>query len=401
MSERFTMPPTDAVDLSGRTILQVVPQLETGGAEITTMEMSEAIVKAGGRALVATEGGALEEKIIAQGGEIVTLPVASKNPFTMWRNVRRLADLMKNENVDLIHGRSRAPCWSSLFAAKRANIPFVTTFHSTVHEQPRAKVFYNSSLMRGQRVIANSHFTAARIQAVYPSMTEKLRVIPRGCDETALAHDNFSAAQNAAKRKQWGVGQNAFVIICPARVTHLKGQHVLIEAVGLLKDDLLESKRSLSLVLVGSAQGRDDYVAQLQDRAAQFGLDDRLVMTGLETDMPSAYAAADVAIVPTIRPEPFGRTCIEAQAASLPVIASDDGGFRETVIAKPADAGGSGFLVTPDNAQDLADAIEAVLAMDKAQKHKMGENGRANVLANYTRTAMCNRTLQVYKELIG
>ncbi len=395
-ADEFTMPATEPVDLSGRTILQIVPQLETGGAEITTMEMSEAIVKAGGRALVASEGGALEDKIIAEGGEIVHLPVASKNPLTMWRNIGRLADLMRRENIDLIHGRSRAPCWSAFFAAQRTNIPFVTTFHSTVHAQPRAKVFYNSSLMRGQRVIANSHFTAARIRSVYPLMAEKLRVIPRGCNETALARSNFSAAKIAAKRQKWGVDDDAFVIMCPARVTHLKGQHVLIEALGLVK-----SAHKPTLVLVGSAQGRDDYVAQLTRRAGQLGLSQRLVMTGLEADMPSAYAAADLAIVPTIRPEPFGRTCIEAQAATLPVIASDDGGFRETVIAKPAGEGGSGFLVTPDNAQALAAAIDNVLAMSKAEREKLGRNGRANVLENYTRTAMCNRTLNVYRELLA
>lgn len=401
MSERFTMPSTEAVDLTGRTILQVVPELETGGAEITTWEMAEAVVKAGGRALVASEGGSLSTAIEKAGGEIFNLPVASKNPFTMWANVRRLAQLMRDEKVDLIHGRSRAPCWSALFAAKRTDTPFVTTFHSTVHARPRAKVFYNSSLMRGQRVIANSHFTAARIKKVYPSMAQKLRVIPRGCDEVALARSGFSKQSIAAKRRDWGVAQNAFVIMCPARVTHLKGQHVLIEALGLLKETFEKKKMQPTLVLVGSAQGRDDFVAQLRQRAGQLGLAEQLVITGLETNMPSAYAAADLAIVPTIRPEPFGRTCIEAQAASLPVIASDAGGFRETVIAKAADAGGSGFLVTPDHAEDLAAAIDEALAMSVSERQKLGENGRANVLENYTRTAMCNRTLQVYKELIG
>ena len=160
MSNRFPMPPTEKVDLSGRTILQVVPELETGGAEITTMEMAEAIIGAGGRALVVSQGGALEDRIKAMGGEVAHMPVASKNPFIMARNIGRLARLMQAARVDLIHGRSRAPCWSALLAAKRAQIPFVTTFHSTVHDRPRAKILYNSSLVRGRVSIANSHFTA-------------------------------------------------------------------------------------------------------------------------------------------------------------------------------------------------------------------------------------------------
>ncbi|CAI8230365.1 MAG: N-acetyl-alpha-D-glucosaminyl L-malate synthase [Alphaproteobacteria bacterium] len=396
MSNRFQMPSTDAVDLTGRTILQVVPELETGGAEITTMEMAEAIVKAGGRALVASEGGALESRIEAAGGEIVHMPVASKNPVTLWRNVGRLAKLMHAENVDLIHGRSRAPCWSALFAAKRTQTPYVTTFHSTVHGTPRAKVLYNSSLVRGQVSIANSHFTAARIEAIYPWAKSRLRVIPRGCDERALAQDNFSSADRLAKRAEWDVDEDAFVIICPARITHLKGQHVLIEALGQI-DHTLKPK----LVLVGSAQGRENYVSDLKNQAAALGLSHRLVFAGLETNMPSAYAAADLAIVPTIRPEPFGRTIIEAQAAGLPVIGSDAGGYRETIIAKAPEEGGTGWLAEMGNAAALAAQISAALTMPKTAFLKLGENGRANVLANYTRNAMCNRTLNVYQECLS
>ena len=395
MSNRFQMPSTDAVDLTGRTILQVVPELETGGAEITTMEMAEAIVQAGGRALVASEGGALESRIEAAGGEIVHVPVASKNPFTLWRNVGRLAKLMQDENVDLIHGRSRAPCWSALFAAKHTDRPYVTTFHSTVHDTPRAKVLYNSSLVRGQISIANSHYTAARIEAVYPWVKTRLRVVPRGCDERALAPENFSSAKRLAKRAEWGVDEDAFIIICPARVTDLKGQHVLLEAMGLLK-----TQRQPHLICVGSAQGRDDYVAALKAQANDLGLASRVVFTGLESNMPAAYAAADLAIVPTIRPEPFGRTIIEAQAACLPVIGSDAGGYRETIIANAPEDGGTGWLAEMGNAAALAAQIDAALTMPEAALLKLGENGRANVLAHYTREAMCNRTLNVYRELL-
>jgi glycosyltransferase involved in cell wall biosynthesis len=395
-SGRLHMPSQDTVDLTGRVILQVVPELETGGAEITTMEMAEAIVKAGGRALVASQGGALESQIKAAGGELFHLPVASKNPLTMWRNVGRLAALMRAENVDIIHGRSRAPCWSALFAAKRTQTPHVTTFHSTVHESPRAKVLYNSSLVRGQISIANSHFTAARIEAVYPWAAERLRVVPRGCDAAALARDHFSPSDIAGKRARWGVDKDAFVIICPARVTHLKGQHVLIEALGRIKSDV-----EPRLILVGSTQGRDDYVAALKAQANDLGLASRLMFTGLETHMPLAYAAADLAIVPTIRPEPFGRTIIEAQAASLPVIGSDGGGYRETINSAHPDQGGTGWLAEMGDADALAAAIEAALALTPSDFEKIGENGRANILAHYTRAAMCNRTLNVYRELLS
>ena len=395
------MPPTEAVDLTGRTILQVVPELKTGGAEVTTWEMAEAIVKAGGRALIASEGGALSAAIEKAGGEIFNLPVASKNPFTIWANIRRLAQLMRDEKVDLIHGRSRAPCWSALLAARRVRRPYLATYHSKVHETPRLKVFYNSVMTRGRLTIANSHFTAARIFQVHGICETALRVIPRGCDTDALDRTRFSKADIKNKRAQWGVPASAFVIICPARLTSWKGQHILLHALHKLKSDTLPSDTLPYVVCVGDAQGRDAYVDNLKAIAKRANMQDRLVLAGHESDMPAAYAAADLAVMPSTIAEPFGRTTIEAQAASLPVIASNAGGFRETVIAKAASAGGSGFLVTPEHSEDLAVAIDVILAMSAAERAKLGENGRANVLENYTRTAMCHRTLQVYKELIG
>lgn len=396
VNDAFLMPPTGAVDLTGKTIMQVVPELDVGGAEITTLEMSRAIIAAGGRALVVSQGGALEGDIEAAGGEVIHMPVATKNPFAVWRHGRALADLAQSRSVDLIHTRSRAPGWSGLRAGKLAGIPFMTTYHSTVHERPRAKVFYNSVLVRGAVSIANSHYTAGQIAKVYPHRRDKIRVVPRGCDVEALARDGFTAAERAEKRAQWGVPDNAFVIMCPARVTHLKGQHVLIDALGQTG-----AGREPYLVLVGSAQGRDEYVAELKALSAAVGLQEHLVFAGLESHMPSAYAAADLAVVPTIRPEPFGRTIIEAQAASLPVIASNGGGFRETVIAEAADKGGTGWLAEMGNVAALRNALDAALAMSPEALSAMGQNGRKNVEANYTQTAMCNRTLNVYHELIG
>ena len=396
MREAFSLPATQAVNLTGKTIMQVVPELDVGGAEITTVEIARAIRQAGGRALVVSQGGALEQKIIDNGGEVIHLPVASKNPFTVWRHGRLLADLAKAEKVDLIHTRSRAPGWSGLRAGKLANIPFMTTYHSTVHEKPRAKVFYNSVLVRGRVSIANSQYTASQIAKVYPQYRDKIRVVPRGCDVDALARHQFSETDRAAKRQQWGVPLDAFVILCPARVTPLKGQHVLLNALGQLSAEVQPY-----LVLVGSAQGRDDYVAELTAQARANGCADRLVFAGLESNMPSAYAAANMAVVPTIRPEPFGRTITEAQAASLPVIASNGGGYRETVIAQPANAGGTGWLAEMGNPDDLAAKLQAALALPPEALFKMGANGRAHVEANYTQAAMCSRTLNVYAELIG
>ena len=147
------------------TILQVVPRLDTGGSEQTTVEIAEALSQAGARALVATEGGRMATAIASCGGEIVTFPVASKNPLTILANVRRLARLIEERGVDLVHARSRAPAWSALLAARRTGRPFVTTYHGAYGNPGPLKTFYNSVMARGDRVIANSRYTADLIAA--------------------------------------------------------------------------------------------------------------------------------------------------------------------------------------------------------------------------------------------
>ena len=166
-SMSFPVPSTAPCSMAGRRILQVVPQLDIGGAEHTTVEMTRAIIAAGGDAIIASEGGVLAEKITAAGGTLINLPVASKNPFTMWRNARLLAELMQHHDIDLIHARSRAPAWSALRAARLTGKPYLATYHSKVHAAPKAKVFYNSVMTRGAVTIANSHFTAQRIHDIH------------------------------------------------------------------------------------------------------------------------------------------------------------------------------------------------------------------------------------------
>jgi glycosyltransferase involved in cell wall biosynthesis len=385
-------------NLSGCTILQVIPELDTGGAEATTLEVAEAILAAGGKALVASQGGAMARQLTAMGAQLIELPVASKNPWTMWRNVGRLARLMKLEGVDIVHARSRAPAWSCLFAARRAGALYMATYHGLVHPRPASKVFYNSVLTRGVAVIANSSYTAQLISDVHGVGSDQIKVVPRGCNVETLARGKITPSQIAEKRAQWGVSGDDFVVLCPARLTPIKGQDVLIKAFGALQAEL-EGAPARKLVLVGSAQGRDDYAQHLQNLAAQYGVLDDVVFAGLETNMAAAYAASDAACVPSTRAEPFGRTIIEAQAGSLPVIASDAGGFRETVLPQSVENGGSGWLVTPGDVSALHHALRELVDMSPAARAQIGENGRAYCTTHFTQTALCARTLSVYQQV--
>lgn len=382
------------------TILQIIPRLDTGGAELATVEIARAVVAAGGRALVLTEGGRLIDDVLRGGGEVIRFPAASKNPLRMLANVGALARFIRAEQVDLVHARSRAPAWTSYLAARRTGRAFVTTYHGAYGSRGRLKTFYNSVMARGDLVIANSRYTAELIRARHGTPEPRLRVIPRGVDLERFDPDRVEPARIAALRQAWGVQPEQRLVLHAARLTAWKGQALVIDAAARLQaDDLLGDT---VIVFAGDAQGRTAYVADLERRIAGAGLQGKVRLVGHCDDMPAAFAAAYVTLVPSTQPEAFGRASAEAQAMGSPVIASDLGASPETVLAAcEGTEGGTGWLVPAGDARRLAEAIAGALSMPPSERAAMGRRCRARILATFSLEAMRRATLAVYDELLG
>ena len=381
------------------TILQVIPRLEAGGAERSTVEIASEIVRAGGRALVATHKGRMARDVIAAGGEVIFSPVHSKNPLTIWRNAARLTNIINEKEVDLIHARSRAPAWSSLLAARRTGVKFVTTYHGAHRAQNAVKRFYNSSLVRSDRVIANSNFTAEAICQAYDLQNDKVQVIPRGVDLDLFQPAMVVEGRVAELLATWSLPgeNNAIRILLPARLTSWKGHEIAIKAISILKSRTGSGKSpNLSVVFCGGVQNNNDYEVFLRAKLDERGVRDMVHIVGDCADMPAAYSWADIVISPSVRPEAFGRVAIEAGAMGKPIIAAAHGGALETVVN-----GESGVLVKPGDAVELADAIEQLQQMSVETRMSMGDNARARVGRLYSAQAMCDATLDVYRDLLG
>ena len=386
--------PPSAAGLAGACVLQVIPALETGGAERTTLEVARALVAAGARSVVASEGGGLVPRLEAEGSCHVRLPVASKNPFQMLRNRRLLRRLARDCGAGLIHARSRAPAWPALWAARDLGLPLVTTYHGAYGARGRAKAYYNSVMARGDVVIANSRFTAEAIRAAYAGWSfmdeARLVTIPRGADLSAFDPAALTEERRAAARAALGGG--AFGVLLPGRLTAWKGQRVLIDAARLLRDR--GQAPGLTVALVGGAQGRDGYEGELRGMIEAHGLTDIVHLRGHWDDMPAAYDWADVVVSASTRPEAFGRVAVEAMAMGRPVLASAHGGALETVVD-----GETGRLVLPGDAGALADALAALRA-DPDARARLGAAGRARARDRFSVEAMTSATLSVYKGLL-
>jgi glycosyltransferase involved in cell wall biosynthesis len=381
----MTLPP-------GFTLLQVVPALDSGGVEQTALDVAAAVVAAGGRALVVSSGGRLEPKLIALGAVAVRMPVQSKSPFTIAANALRLKALIARERVSLVHARSRAPAFSSLWAARAAGVPFVATYAGVYNAGSRLKRWYNGVMARGDLVIANSAYTRAHLIAEHAVDPDKVVAIPRGIDL-----DTFDAAAVADERvsslrQMWGLDERPTVLLA-ARLTRWKGHGLMLQALALLQ---ARDALGFNVVFVGDAQGRSAYRAELVQEIARLGLEDRVRLVGHCNDMPAAYLAADLVVAPSLQPEAFGRTAVEPQAMGRPILAADHGATRETVVD-----GQTGWLVPPGDADAWADALEQALAAGPQGWARMGLEGRTRARELFSVEAMTAATLEAYGRLMA
>lgn len=380
------------------TILQVVPRLETGGSEQSTVEIAEALIRAGSRAIVVTEGGRLAKAVARAGGEIITLPVASKNPMTIFANARRLARLVEDRDIALLHARSRAPAWSALLAARWTGRPLVTTYHGAYGKPGPVKAIYNSVMGRGDRVIANSLYTAGLVASRQPEAKDRLRVIYRGIDGEIFDPFVVPPGPVARLRESWGIEPETKIVLLAARLSGIKGQRCTIEAVRLLNEE--GALEGAVVIFVGD--GREGYRKELSDLIARYGLEGKARLVGHCGDMPVAFLAAHAALVPSLVAETFGRTSIEAQAMGCPVIVSNMGALPETIVAYEDDPTGfTGWLVPPEDAVALAARIKVALGLTPEQRAAIGERARQRVSRQFDLAQMQSKTLAVYDELLG
>lgn len=370
--------------------MQIIPELGPGGAEQGCIDVAAALVQSGARALVVSDGGARIHELARFGAEHIDLPVHSKNPLVMARNIKRLRRLITEHGVDIVHARSRAPAWSAYKACKGTRAHFMTTCHAPYNFDRELKRRYNSIMAKGERVIAISHYVAAYLQHYYGVEDERLRVIHRGIPLEKFHPTMVTPERMITLSQEWRIPDGSNIVMLPGRITRWKGHHVLIEALARM------NRRDIFCVIIGSDQGRTEYREELEATIREKGLGGQVRIVDHCADMPAAYMLATVVVSASTDPEGFGRIPVEAQAMGRPIIATDHGGAQETVLN-----GRTGWLVPPGDAVALASAIEAVLGLSEHQRVVLATKAMAHVAEHFSREQMTHRTLDVYAELLA
>ena len=380
-----------ASNRSAPAVLQVLPELDEGGAERGTVDLARYLVGEGWRALVASAGGAAEAKLEELGAVSLKLPLHSKNPFTIHANIGRLQQLIREHRVQLVHARSRAPAWSAYYAARRCKVPFVTTCHGVYQgSEGYFKKRYNAIMASGDRVIAISEFVAEHLRERYQVPPERLRVISRGVDTKEFDPAAVSEERRRALAERWHLQAGTKVVMLPGRVVRRKGHTLLLRAIERLR------RRNFVCLMVGDLEPSSSYPGEVEGLIGAIGLRDVVRLVGSCDDMPAALMLADVVVAPsTHSPEPFGRVSVEAQAMGKPVIATDVGGLGETLM--PA---ATGWLVRPGDVDGLARALKLSLAMPADARARLATRARRFVTRRFTLEQMGKSTLAVYRELL-
>lgn len=384
--------------LPGATVLQIVPALVEDHHARMAADTAFALLRSGARAIIAGGDGPLVGEVQGFGAEWVRFDCETGNPLRLRANARRLAELIAAERIDLVHARGEGASRSAAGAKARSGTWLVHGYvHAAVPRRWRDKL-YGRALAAGDCIIAHSAYLAERLIERHRVVPERVSVIPRRIDTGAFDPAAINPARIRTLRHAWKIRRGERVILAPGRIDPHKGQLALVDAARLLVNGGL---RNVVFVLAGDDLTHPDYAAAIADHARSHGIGHLIRRVGVCPDMPAAYAAADLVVVPAIEPPTFGRVAAEALAMERPVVASAVGALPEFVLAPPRvpERSRIGWLTEPDDALALARTLAAVESIGPAEHQAIGARARRFAQATFSPAHIAASTLAVYGAL--
>jgi lipopolysaccharide heptosyltransferase II len=356
-------------------ILQILPELNVGGVETGTLDLAKYLIKLGHKAVVISNGGNLVKELESQGALHYQLPVHKKSIISILKMIPRVAEIIKKEEIDIVHARSRVPAWIAFFAARKTHRTFITTCHGYYKKHPFSYVMGWS-----KRVICPSNVIARNMIDNFEVPHERIQLIPRSVD---LERFQF-IFPDKKREKEFNVG-----II--GRITPIKGHLHFIKAMAKAARLIPQ----LKIWIVGDApSSKEAYKEQIQVLVRRLGLWHCTQFLGTQRDVPGILNNLDLLVLPTTTQEAFGRVIIEAQAAGVPVIATKVGGVVDII-----EDGKTGLLVPPADASSIAEAAIKIYK-DVAFARQLAVAAYEKVKAKYGVELMVKHTLDVYQEAL-
>ena len=359
-------------------IVQILPELNEGGVERGTVELSREFVKLGHESIVISCGGRLVSQIEADGGRHIKLDVCKKNPFIAPRKVYQLRKVLQDLKPDIVHVRSRVPAWLCFFAKRGLDIKIVSTVHGF-----NSVNFYSSIMAKADAVICVSNSIKEYIQKHYHTQEEKITVIPRGIDLKLFNPNNLDKQFITDFKKQYDL-DDKFIVSTVGRITQLKDLETFIHAIAIAKETMPQIK---ALIVGGVHRDKQNYFESLKDLLQALHLDDEVIFAGSQIKVAEIYMLSNVVVSASKKPESFGRSVAEAIAINTPVVATNHGGVKDIIKD-----GINGYLINVEDVNELA--IKIIESKD------LKFDGYKYITDNFSLGQMVEKTLKVYKGIL-
>lgn len=307
-------------------VVQVLPELNSGGVERGTVEFASELVRLGHESIVISHGGRQVEVLETQGTRHITMAVHKKSLSSLLQ-VRRMRALLHELKPDIVHVRSRVPAWIVWLAWRKMPVnsrpKLISTFHGLYSVN-----FYSAIMGKADRVIAISDCVHEYIQKNYSVDMAKVTRIYRGVDKSAFNPLDSIEDWKAQLHQQYPELKDKKIILMPGRLTRWKGQESFIEMMRLLVDQ----DASFHGVIVGEAEpNKSHYKNELLDLCEKADLSQHISFLGHRSDIQNFYQISEITCHMSNKPEPFGRTVPEALAIGCKVVAFDHGGASESL----------------------------------------------------------------------
>jgi glycosyltransferase involved in cell wall biosynthesis len=386
--------------LAGATILQLVPALRDDPVGHAAVEIALTLLQSGARAIVAAGEGPLVGELRAFGGEWLPMHTDTISLLRIARNTRQLKRLIASERIDIVHAQSAGAAWSALSATDRMPVFLVTSFPDRLAADSWPSKMFRGSLARGDRVIAPSSYISRAMIERYKIAPERITVIPRAVDTAKFNPAAVNVERVAALRRAWGLLPHMRVVLVPGRIAPWNGQMSMIDAAKLL---VSSGDRNIAFVFVGEDRGETRYRNALKRRAREHGIETLIRLVGHHADMPTALAAADVVVIPSIEPPLSGRAAAEAQAMGRPVVTTSVGALPDNLLCPPRmrDELRTGWLVRPGNVGELARATAAALALNVTAQEALGARARQFAEFMFSPQSVAEAIRGVYTSLLA
>ena len=378
-------------------ILQILPSLNkiNGGVERGTLDIARELAIRKFKPLIISSGGEMAEKYKYKGVDHIKMKLDRKGIFNFILNKIRFSKILDEVKPDLVHIRSRWPSFCFSKMVKKRNIPLVTTYHGTYSgSNSFFKRQYNKVMTEGDAVITISKFIDGHVRHFFPEKKKNLVQINRGIDTEYFNLNSVTEIRKENFLSRLSISEDTHILLLPARLSSWKGHNVAIDAMNYIYKK--KPELDFTLLLVGSENGKANYTKKLENKINSLDLNERVFFCGNLNDMPAVYSTADIILSTSVEPEAFGRISAEAASMGKPVISSNHGGSREIIENNI-----SGWLVEPNNYEELGEKIIHVLELKQEKKDLIGETARKRVIEKFKLQKMLDETIAVYEELIA